>query len=558
MFFGVLPVFKHFSTSHWDEANAYIIDLEQIVSQGEDSTSYGVKGRYRYLYRGIEYHSDRLNFYSGTDNIGDYQQAFYARLDRMRSENTSVPAWVNPDEPEEAVIDKNIRIGLLFFMVVFGAVFSGAGVAVLLISRYVARKSAGQSELANRFPDEPWRWRKEWEGGSIKSNAGLSYKGLTIFALFWNLISLPVAAVVILGEESHPIGIQLLILLFPAVGVFLIYLAYQAYQNWRKYGNAALKMHTKAFAIGGKSFGEIKVPGTRPSEDFILTLTCVEKTRRRRGNKTRTYSKPLWQGDQRVETRPSSDGVGKLEYAFVIPKNLPKSNNHSRKRNIEWKVAVKGVKRTDLKLEFEVPGFVVNSENNGMNDTPTWNEDNVQTNNYDYTSTTGDWTQLGVIQRKERGGTHYYFPPARNLKITLGFPLFGVIFLGTGIGLYLAGAGLLFSIVFGTFGLFFSSIGIQGLLFRSEIRIANETLSVRSGLITMRDKAEMVASEIRRLDISTKMRSGNALVYRLTAELQNGDRVLLAKNLLIKSDLQALINQILSDLGLPAKRETKD
>ncbi|MBX2868971.1 MAG: DUF3592 domain-containing protein [Acidiferrobacterales bacterium] len=548
---GISPLYQHLTSAGWEEANAQILQVEQVISRGDGGTSYGVKGRYRYRFGGNEYVSDQLNFYSGTDNIGDYQTEFYARLHETLTNGSSMTAWVNPNRPEEAYIDRTLRVGLLVFMVVFGSVFTCVGIGVLYLGRYQSKKAREEAKLESRHSAEPWRWREEWQGNAIKSNAGSSYKGLGIFAVLWNLISLPIALMVFLGDQNHPIAVKLLILIFPLAGVFLFYLAYKAYRNWNLYGNALLRMRSIPFSIGHRNEGEISVPGVKPGDDFIIKLSCIKKTRRRSGSKTRTTIEPLWQSDRRVKAHPGSDNVGTLPYIFDIPADLPESSGGSRRKRIEWQVSVKGSGDTDLSLEFEVPGFVTDQSKEPDAYAADWNEDTLDSAQLGYTNTTGEWYRLGVIQRKERGGTHYYFPAARNLKITLGFPIFGLVFLGVGVALFFNDGGLFLSSIFSGMGLLFLIIGLRGLLFRSEIRIADQTLFVRHGFLGMSDRAACSANLIRRFKISSNMRSGNTAVYRLEASLQDGEKILLARNLLVKSDVEALVNQFLTDLDLP-------
>jgi len=560
VFFSFVPFFKYISSQNWKQVDAFIVDVKQTSSSGDGSTTYGVTGSYQYKFEEDTYQSSRLSFYSGEDNLGNFQQQFYRKLKNAQSKNTALTAWVNPDSPGKAFLDRTIRGGVFAFKFLFGLVFSVVGGGIILLSRYAEKRSLETERLSESYPDTPWRWRPEWQTNVIKPNAGLQFKGLFGFAVFWNLISMPAAGIVFFGEQNHPIWVKLLILLFPLIGLSLIYMAVKAYKLWKKYGAATLHMKPAPFSIGHESTGEVKIPGIRVGEEFILTLTCLEKTRRKSGKKTRTHTKILWQGDGRVKSGPGSDNVANLDYSFSLPANLPESMARKNNKSIEWKLLCQGASDSSIKLEFGVPAFVVKDQDATVNTNnanySTWNEDTLKLDSKSYSSTTGDWKQLGVIQSKKDGGVHYYFPPGRNLKLLAFFPLFGAVFLAVGIWTYSAEAPFLFALVFGGLGLLFLVLGLNSLFFRSEIRIVEGELHVRRGMLRMKHVMTCAASDIHGFDISSNFRSNETRVYRLILKMLNGEKELLGKNLLVKSDVESLINQIQSDLGYPSERGT--
>lgn len=557
MLISFVPVYQYLATQNWQEVNAYLIEVKQVSSRNDSSTSYGVTGHYRYNFEGDSFQSDSLSFYGGTDNLGSFQKQFYRKLKNAQTKNAAVTAWVDPASPEDAYIDRTLRGGVFAFKFLFGLVFTAVGGGILLLSRFAKKRSLETARLADSYPEEPWKWRPEWQTNIVRPNAGLQFKTLIFFTVIWNLISIPSAALVFFGEKPHPIGIKLLILIFPFIGLFLVYMATMAYRTWKKYGAATLRMKSVPFFIGGNSAGEITIPGVDLGEDFILTLSCLQKTRKRSGKKTRTHTKILWQGDRRVKSGPGSDNVANLDYAFSIPANLPESKERENNKSIEWKMLCQGEGDSSLKLEFEVPAFVADKLNataglSGENHS-TWNEDTLKVGSDSYALTTGDWTHLGVVQSKKEGGTHYYFSSGRNLKFSIPIPVFGVVFTTAAVGLYLADAPFLFVLMSGAFGLLFLYLGVQSLFFRSEIRIADEKMHVRRGVLKMRHRATCSVSDIHEFDISSNIRSSETRVYRLSVKLLDGEKVLLGKNLLVKSDVESLINQIQLDLGFLSK-----
>ncbi len=559
IYLSFVPGFKYVTSQNWRQVDADIIAVEQIESRNDGSTTFGVRGSYRYEYDGITFQSSRLGFYSGKDNLGSYQEQLFRRLKTAQSKGETVTAWVDPDSPRSAYLDRTLRGGMFAFMLIFGLVFATVGGGIMLLSRHANKRALETERLAETYPKEPWKWRPEWRSNVVNPNAGLRFKGLIFFAVLWNLISIPSAAIVFFGEKSHPLGMKLIILLFPLIGLFLTYIAIKAYRIWKKYGAATLRMKSIPFRIGGDSSGKITIPRVGFGEEFVLTLSCLQKTRKRSGKRTRTDTKILWQGDRRVQSAPGSDNVANLEYEFSIPKGLPESRERENNRSVEWQMSCQWGSDTGLKLEFEVPAFVTDDLDFTAEPTKashaTWNEDTLNLKADSYVKTTGDWRHLGVIQSRQNGGIHYYFPPSRNFKFLIPIPLFGVVFTVVTIGLFLSEASFLLVLIFGAVGLLFIIYGIYSLLFRSEIRIVDGNLHVRKGMLGMKHVLTCASSDIHQFDISSNVRSGQTRLYRLSVKMINGEKELLGKNLLVKSDVESLINQIQSDLGIPLERE---
>ncbi|MCW8857870.1 MAG: DUF3592 domain-containing protein [Kangiella sp.] len=169
---GLVSIYDAYEARGWQPVEATITHVEQVISRGDDSTTYGVNGAFKYEYAGQTYTSSQLNFYTGTDNIGNYQQDFYRKLKRVKDNQKTITAYVNPDNPNQAVIDKSIRWGMLGFQSIFLFVFGGVGLGIMLFGRYAKKKASKEQELQQLFPDEPWNWKDEWQTNRFKATTG--------------------------------------------------------------------------------------------------------------------------------------------------------------------------------------------------------------------------------------------------------------------------------------------------------------------------------------------------------------------------------------------------
>src|SRR5690606_41531240 len=64
---------------------------------------------------------------------GDYWEQLYRHLQRQQ-ETGQATAWVNPDQPDEAVLDRSVRIPMLVFGGVFMLLFGGIGAGIMVWS----------------------------------------------------------------------------------------------------------------------------------------------------------------------------------------------------------------------------------------------------------------------------------------------------------------------------------------------------------------------------------------------------------------------------------------
>ncbi|HRZ83556.1 MAG TPA: DUF3592 domain-containing protein, partial [Candidatus Hydrogenedentes bacterium] len=132
-------------------------------------------------WEGRKYRGDRVSMYTGSDNVGSFHQRVHRQLKERWSGNRPYHCYVNPDNPSEAVLYRDLRIGLLAFHLVFGTVFGGFG--ILLIWGVVSM--AGRSARRSKHADQPWLVRKDWARG-VMGASRLGFAVVTlIVAVVW-------------------------------------------------------------------------------------------------------------------------------------------------------------------------------------------------------------------------------------------------------------------------------------------------------------------------------------------------------------------------------------
>ncbi|MCA1964704.1 MAG: DUF3592 domain-containing protein, partial [Prosthecobacter sp.] len=168
------------SACAWEEVPCWIekADLNSSRSRKGGTTSKATAS-YRYEYRGRTYHSEKVGFTGGSDNIGDFQQRAYAEIRAFAGKDRPFRCYVNPAKPEQAVIFRELRWGLMLMMSVFPMLFPLVGALISLGGLQALRKARAEAKLAQQYPSEPWRWRQEWGEETIRE----SKNGLPAFLI---------------------------------------------------------------------------------------------------------------------------------------------------------------------------------------------------------------------------------------------------------------------------------------------------------------------------------------------------------------------------------------
>jgi uncharacterized protein DUF3592 len=164
---------------------------------------------YQYMIDGKRYHGDRLgtNILGGTDDVDDFHDRVREHLSEAQSNNKPITVWVNPDDPSESMFDRDIRWKLMMFAGVFALAFGGVGVGALVF--------AAASLLPESILDR------------LKNSKFSGVGTLWIFAFFWNVLSFPIAILAVPDMLAEGNWFGLLILIFPLIGVLLLWGAVQ-------------------------------------------------------------------------------------------------------------------------------------------------------------------------------------------------------------------------------------------------------------------------------------------------------------------------------------------
>jgi len=402
----------------WQETPARVLSATLDSSQSsEGGTTYRAKGSYEYEWHGQTYTSDRIFFGSTYDSNRDFHNDAVWTLKSAKKSSETIVVKVNPKNPEQAVAFPAIRWGQTIFMSLFGLLFASVGAGVLWLAQYSRKSIIRENKREQLYPNEPWRWKDEWQTPEVKSNSKAGFYTSLVFAAFWNMISWPILIVIWKDLVSMENPIILIVLLFPIVGIFLGQWAFKSYKQWQYFGNSTFALDTYPAALGHALSGRLRVSSTPPSDtEFLVQLACIRRTQTGSGDNRRTVETILWEDQQSIPAHVGSQrDMFELPIHFELPADVEPSSVEDGYPDILWRLNVDAeAGRIDFDQNFEVPVF---DPSEYAVDVPDMAYNQAEASKvYTYE---GDWQKTGVVHTDNPDGGYYYFPPARHKTIGL-------------------------------------------------------------------------------------------------------------------------------------------
>lgn len=262
--------------------------------------------------------------------------------------------WVGSQPATEAEqTGHRIATGLGVLVVIGGFLF------LIPMRRALARQQA-QEKLEADFPDQPWKWRPEWNSGRIEAGGGKAALALWFFAILWNAISW---ISVFAGWRQIDRGEKAvwLILLFPFVGLFVLWAAIYQTIRARKFGRPVFLPTGVPGVIGGYLGGVIHVPAAvRPETDLSLALQACRTTVTGSGKNRSVQTDVVWEHEVRIARENLASGPAgcDIPVLFHIPAGQPDSELKTSDPRTYWRLrAQAAVPGVDFETTFEVPVF---------------------------------------------------------------------------------------------------------------------------------------------------------------------------------------------------------
>ena len=320
------PIISWWSSRSWEEVPCWIETAELKTSRGsKGGTTSSAVATYRYEFHGRSYHGGEVSFFSGSDNVGHFQEQAFQQLQAFQGKDRPFRCFVNPSKPEQAVLFRDLRWGLLLMVSFFPTMFSLGGFMVSICGWVESRKADLNQKLAAQHPGEPWRWRSEWAGNSIQVTSDNLH--LILAAAGWILVvQLPLVLAVLLGGElakSKEAGFALLPVL---LALLPLWMAWRCAQSRRALGHPTLQLKQLPVKPGSVLEGDLHFDrALSPMSSISARVLCQRPSTRGRGNSRTNAKETIWEHTEHLsaaQARREISGVV-LPLRCEIPSGLP-------------------------------------------------------------------------------------------------------------------------------------------------------------------------------------------------------------------------------------------
>lgn len=482
----------------WVETPAQVTSLQMQRGRGKNESTSFLRAQYRYVYQGTSYHGERISINDPPSNNAR-GQALYQRL-REQRQNHAVVCFVDPHNPQSAVLDRDLRWSMLVGELIFIVLFAGVGVGLMALAVAKYRRGKGPAPAAEGNGAERWQRDARWRDGHIRATFG-ELDGICLGgALVWNLITWP-AAMLTVGQAQGDLGQIAMIAVFPLIGVaFAIAAGYIMLRRF-KYGRVILRPAQLPLTLGG--WHAVEASGNRPimlSGRVSCLLSCKQMVYFGSGRNRKGQERILWQhhwSEDPEQLTRSSEGWT-LPLRLPLPSDVPAMDEA---RDISWQLELRApTTGIDFTATFTLPVLA---------DAPA-----AQTGSAailtraalphhamsGFKARTGDkdggdleelYRHAGLRRHDGPTALRLVSPALRCRQTTLGRMLLGFIFIGAAIGfavLFMGNSkdlwfGGLFLGIFTIIGLVVAGKGFLEFLSTHHLEIDGHGIRLRSGLL---------------------------------------------------------------------------
>jgi len=533
----------------WVPVEATVLSAGYTTSSG-DSDTWEAYAQYTYSYGGSYYTADRVNISSGGDNIGEYQKDIGNRLSGARSRGEPITVFVDPDDPQRAIVDRKVRWGLMGFKSIFLFVFGGVGLG-LLIAAWRTPKEKDKS--LPQYQSSPWLLNDQWQTPTIRSSSKLTMWAAWGFAAFWNLISAvtPFLAYREVVEKQNYIA--LVALMFPLIGIGLIIWAIKRTLEWRRFGPAPVTLDPYPGSIGGHVGGtvDLNLPYDA-SARFVITLTNVHHYVSGSGKDRSRKEKALWQDVQIGHAEHGSKGT-RLTFRFDVPEGLAETDAEAEGDNYDaWRLNLKAeIPGADLDRDYDIPVYATAKESRLLSKMA------VERSRDELGAINDEKIREAIDLRHDANGKSMYYPMGRNLGSAIGGFLVGAIFAAAGWYLVFEEGERIFGSVFGGVGsliaiaMFYMMLNsLEVSQHGSDVRTVRRLLGIPVRRRTM--QRHEFETFVKNSSFQTQSGGKHVMHYSIYALDRQGNKLVVGEGFKGESEANAAIRFISQQLGLQA------
>jgi hypothetical protein len=540
---------KHLATQSWTEVPATITSAELIThrskgKRGRETVSYEAVATYDYEVAGRKFSGNRVDLL-GQNGTNELEQRAHAETKKHLNDHTPFRCYVNPNDPGESVLFRELPGESLMLLTIFAGVFGAAGFGMLTGAIAISRRSPAPA-ISNVPDDQPWLLRSDWAAGRILTSSSAIVTGAVIgaIAVYWNVAALPLYRKLFSSFTSDPGGWKWFALFFPLAGLLLVLATIHQVMRHRRFGESELQLASTPGVIGGQLAGVVRVAKRVESADgFRVLLSCIQTT----GSGKQKRELNIWQ-DERLIAQPMYDdatGTTAIPVIFEIPYEGTETSRPKSDRNIRWRLDVTSkLPGVDYKSQFEVPVFKTGDSRPDFQLDSSLVEAYAQAPNEDVIL-----ADAGITKEMLPGGIRMNFGMARNLGAAIALTAFLAAWIGGIVFLWSVGSYIMM-VILALFSPFILAIVADLWFHRSTVDATPNGLSIKSGLLGFGREKSLAVEELECISTEDGMSSGAAVWKNIVVVPRTGKKITIAKSIPSKLAADAVINELNLALGL--------
>ncbi|MHC4744857.1 MAG: DUF3592 domain-containing protein [Planctomycetota bacterium] len=338
----IRPIAKTIDASNWIETPCKIIYAKVRTHRGDDSTTYSIDIFYEYQFDGQTCKSSRYGFIGGSSS----GRAAKAEVVNHYKKAKNPVCYVNPKDPNEAVLKRGFRLGLLIGLAPFPFLAIGIGGIIACIrKKKLDTKSTGAQPYSADVSTTDFSTPRYTSAGPVILKARYSplvkFFGALALAVFWNgIVSIFVYEAIRSFQRGRPEwGLSIAMIFFVLAGLAIISLAihqFLALFNPR----VTLRLSSAVIPLGGVAELSWIVSGKKEAVDnFKITLQGREEATYQRGTDTVTARNKFY--DFELFSTTNAAQIARGSAGVIIPENLMHSFEAPNNKII-WELEVHG------------------------------------------------------------------------------------------------------------------------------------------------------------------------------------------------------------------------
>jgi hypothetical protein len=315
----VIPMVSGYvQTRNWQEIPANIDDLKLVYSKSDETNTYSITAAYSYRFEGVTYVNNRVGLVQNTDSFARYWRDLKKHLATEQRQGMAT-AWVNPDNPAEAVLDRSFRVHLFAFRMSFVCLFGLIGIGFLGCSQ------------ASWFPG--------YRG--IRSQQLGTYIGGIIFGLILIMMGIFPYLFVSIKLTVGVILSMIVSLLITSAGGYIVREAWLERRKYRAIGPTVLKILSSPPKIGSLVDGEFMIRSAQMDGPIEMSLICTQTLQ----SGDHSVDSVLWNFTNTASVYDNGSGLT-VGFSIDVPDHLPPNGRWASGGNITWELHAKGYVKT--------------------------------------------------------------------------------------------------------------------------------------------------------------------------------------------------------------------